>query len=220
MTMRFRAVKDWIVDYLAANATAGKFRVLGYRDDAVAASTLVNPDRLVQVFAKSGDFPRNASGYTGPVSHDVSLEIALLTACTSTVDLSVLGSETSTPAQIAAAMMASEKATKRADDDSDEFVDTVFQLLMAADQQEFGLPGHVANRWAASWKKGAPIMRGSTVVIPASLEFSFRVDEDLTGEIPKTPTADELVSAAILVTTDEDADPVGGAAVTVGGAAS
>ncbi len=218
--MRFRDVKAWIVTYLGTHAAAGGYLVLGYKDDAVDATKLADSNRLVQVFAKSGDFPMNASAFHGPVMHDVSVSVELLTACKASADLSVLESESATDGQRAAALTASEKATLLADDDADEFIDTIYQLLMAADQQELGYPEEVANRWVGKWNKGAPIMRGSMVVIPATIDFSFRTVEDLTGVSPVTPTPGEVVSAQVKTTTTEDADPEGGAAVTVGGEAT
>lgn len=217
--MRFRNIKSWLVSYLGAHATAGGYRVLGYKDDAIDASKLSGSDRLVQVFVKGGEFPKNASAHHGPVMHDVNLSVELLTSATASVDLSVLESESATDGQRAAALTAMEKATKAADDDADEFLDIIYQHLMAADQQDLGYPDEVANRWVLRWTKGAPIMRGSRVVIPVTIDFGFRTVEDLTGETPKTPTSGELVTAEIKTTTTEDDDPEGGAAVTVGGEA-
>jgi hypothetical protein len=218
--MRFRNIKSWLVSYLGTHATAGGYRVLGYKDDAIDASNLSDSNRLAQVFVKGGDFPKNASAHHGPVMHDVNVSVELLTSATASVDLSVLESETATDGQRAAAIASAEKATALADDDADEFFDTIYQLLMAADQQDLGYPDEVANRWAARWTKGAPIMRGSRVVIPVTIEFGFRTVEDLTGVQGIAPTSGELVTAEIQTTTTEDADPEGGAAVTVGGEAS
>ena len=215
--MRFRDVKAWLVNYLGAHATAGGYRVLGYQDDAIDARKLLDSDRLVQVFVKSGDFQKNASSSHGTVMHDVTVSVEMLTAQTASVDLSVLESESASDVQRAAALTASEKATALADDDADEFIDTIYQHLMDNEQQDLGFEGYVANRWAAKWNKGAPIMKGSTVVIPASIDFSFRCVENITGASPVTPTAGHLIEAEIKTTTTEDADPEGGAAVTVGG---
>jgi hypothetical protein len=215
--MRFRSIKAWLVSYLGTHAAAGGYRVAGYKDDAVAADFLSGANRLVQVFVKSGEIPRDASSFNGPVSHDVTVAVELLTAAKASADLSVLESPTATAGQISSALAATQKATEVADADADEFFDAIYQLLMAADQQDLGFEGEVANRWAGRWHKGAPFMRGEYVIVSVTIEFSFRTFEDLTGETPKAPTTGHLIAATIETTTTEDADPEGGAAVTVGG---
>ncbi len=215
--MQFRMVKAWLVAYLASHATAGKFRVVGYGDTDIDASRLRNPNRLVQVFAKSGDFPVKASAFTGPSAHDVSLTVELLTAASSSVDLSALSDPNATPGDIAAALAASQKAAQLADDDADEFVEVIYQLLMANDQQDLGYPGEVAGRWVSNWKKGSPLNRGENVILPCTIDFGFRVEEAFTGVDVLTPEPGEAVRVAINASADETGTPQEGSAVLAGG---
>jgi hypothetical protein len=220
MTMRFRNVKSAVEWLLNDYATAGGYRVLGYKDDAIDAEDLAGTRRLVQVFVTGGDFPKDSS-FLGPVKHEVTLTIELLTAAKAQVDLSILESESATEAQIIAALAASRKASQLADSDLDEFVDVIFNVLMDNANMNLGIDpavDRVANRWIPNWKKGSPIQRGETVAMSASMELSFRVMEDLSGVIPVTPTVGQAVKSQIKIATDEDGEPGEGlAGVLVGG---
>lgn len=215
--MMFRHVKDWIVDYLGRNASRNGFRVVGFNDSDIDASQLRGTSRLVQVFVRSGEMPAKSSPFVGPVVHDVSVAVELLTACASSVDLSVLESETATPAQIATALAASQKAAQLADEDFDELFEVVYRLLMANDVQDLGYPGEVSRRWSPSWKKAAPLNRGESVIIAGSIEFGFQVSESLTGLYPVTPTADGAIRVAINASANEGGTPQEGSAVLAGG---
>lgn len=214
--MQFRSVKGWLASYLAAHAAVGGFRVVGYNDSEIDASQLRGTNRLVQVFVKSGQFPK-AGSFHGPVIHDVSMGVELLTAASASVDLTVLNDPDAEAGDIAAALAASHKAAKLADDDFDDLFEVVYQLLMANDQEDLGFPGEVANRWAASWTKGMPLTRGANVIISGTIEFSFRVAEDLLGVFPVVPTAGEAVRVAIDASANEDGTPQPGSAVLAGG---
>jgi hypothetical protein len=217
MTMQFRTVKAWLVNYLGAHETAGGYRVIGYSDSGIAASELQGSNRLVQIFASGGDLPQKSSAKSGPVVHDVAMSVELLTACAASVDLTVLENPTATPAQIAGALAASQEASSRADEDFDQFFDVVFNLLMDNEQQDLGYPGEVSSRWIKSWKKGTPMPRGEVVVIPGTIEFSFRVTESITGVGVVTPVQGQAVRVAINASADEAGTPQEGSAVLAGG---
>ncbi len=151
------------------------------------------------------------------MDHKVDVSVELLTACPAAVDLTVLDNPAATSVQIAAALAASQKATARADDDFDEFFETVYGLLMANDQLDLGHPGEVGGRWVSDWKKGSPLNRGENIIIPGSINFSFRVAEDLLGSTPTVPTADEAVSIAINASANDVGTPQEGSAVLAGG---
>jgi hypothetical protein len=217
MTMQFRTMKAWLVNYLGAHSVAGGFRVVGYADAGIDSAQLKGSNRMLQVFVSGGEIPAKSSAKCGPVVHDVAFSVELLTACASSVDLSVLNDPAATSGEIAAALAASQKAAAIADDDFDEFLDIVFNLLMDNEQQDLGHPGEVASRWIKSWKKGSPLNRGEHVILPGTIDFSFRVSEEITGCAVITPTPNQAVRVAINASADEVGTPQEGSAVLAGG---
>lgn len=189
MTMAFRTVKDAVVSVLGAASVAGGFRVIGYNDDAIGSDNLKGAKRLVQVYNQSGDFKGRSSGYVGSISHDPVINIDLTTAMASKVDLSVLNDPDSTASEIAAVLEASGNASDLADTDMDQFVDTVYQILMSPINLFMGLPvGTISNRWIPRWEKSKPMDQGGAVIVTCQLDFNYQCNEDLTGETPKIAT--------------------------------
>ena len=218
MTMGFITAKAAVQQILADYSATGQYRVLGYDDDANEADYLKGSNRLVQIYNKSGDFPKAGSGYVGSVSHDATMNIDLTTAANAKADLTVLDDPNASASEFATALAASQKATELADADLDDFLEIIYQQVMSAENIYFGLPqGTISNRWVARWNKGNPMMRGGSVIITATMDLTYRINEDLTGVTPKTATPDEAVSTEIKTTTDEDSEPQGGAGVLVGG---
>jgi hypothetical protein len=215
--MSFRDIKGWVVDYLGGKATSLGYRVIGYNDSGIDASELRGSNRLVQVFVKSGEFPRQSSAFTGPVTPAVSVAVELLASASASADLSVLDDSGASAAELAAALAASQKAAAMADDSFDELAEIIFQLLMANDQQDLGHEGCVANRWVTGWRKGSPLNRGENVIIPGTIEFGFRCAEELTGVYPVVPTTDSAIRVDINASADTDGTPQEGSAVSAGG---
>jgi len=216
MTMRFRTLKDLIVARLGATA-AGRYRVIGYKPDASAASEHVGNSRSVQVYNSGGDFPKKSSGLCGPFQHDVEVVIECMASAVATVDLATLTSETATAGEIAAALAAMQEASSVADDQIDELVELVFQSIMAGTDIDFAGTSPVANRWIASWNKSAPLARGEHVAISAKMTLTYRADEEVVGETGTTPTPDHAVEADIEVTSSATGTPQPGAGVAAGG---
>ena len=189
MTMGFRTIKDAIATLLSDNAVAGGYRVVGYDDDAVDAEYLKDTNRLVQVYAQSGEFPRSGGAMVGSVTHDLTINIDLTTAKAASADLTVLDNPNSSAAEFAAALAAQQNASDLADADIDEFVDYVYQLLMSPVNQDMGLDiGFITNRWIPRWSKGKPMPRGGNVIMTATLDIEMRTSEDLIGETPTVAT--------------------------------
>ncbi len=218
MTMSFITIKAAYQAILAAGAVVGRYRVLGYDDDKINADYLEGSNRLVQVYNQSGEFPKGSSGYVGSVTHDPTINIDLTTSATAKVDVSALEDPNSTATDFQTALAAAENANALADADLDEFVQTVYQILMSAENIYAGLgKGYVANRWVPRWSKGKPMQKGGHVIITATLDMTYRTNEELTGVTP-TPAAPGLaVRGQIETTTDEDSATKGGADVVAGG---
>jgi hypothetical protein len=201
--MMFRTVKDSVVSILGT-AAAGSFRVLGYQDQNLSADQLAGTDRLVQVFYKSGEFPRSASG-RGPFAHNVTLQLMLTVSAPASADLTVLDSPAATPGQIAAALAALEPSGKEADDDMDALFDAVYTTLMSGPNLDLGHQYEVTNRWIESFEKTEPLPRGEYAVVGGTAELKFRVSE----EVPTATKADlDFVSNDLSI--KDDGDPKAG----------
>jgi hypothetical protein len=207
--MRFREVKEAIINVLGAAATAnGTYRVIGYQDRNRAAEEALGDSRLVEVFCSSGDFPKSAGDIGGTMIHDPTIQILLTVASRSLVDLSVLDDPGASDAARAAALLAAKPATSIADDSMDELIELVYQVLMDAAERDFGLTDLVANKWIPSWRKDAPLNLGEYVILGANMTLEFRVDEEVDG--------DSVVPADVIDTTlvvaDENGDDTNGKA--------
>jgi len=216
MMMNFRTIKSEIVTLLGA-AAAGRFRTLGYPSDAMAASGVVNSDRSVQVYNKNGDFPRKSGSLSGPVMHTPTVTIELTASATARGDLSTLDDPGSTPSEFAVAIAAFKDATLAADDSLDELIEIVYQTIMDARNLDLGHADPISERWISSWEKTNPMQQGQYVSIVASMDLTYKIDEQLTGETPRAAEPDKAVNTVIKTYNDEDGDPQGGAAVKAGG---
>lgn len=214
--MSFRTIKAAVVTLLGSSA-AGRYRTIGYDDDATAADYLTGTNRTVQVFFRSGDFPRRGGGLAGPVIHDVTMAVELTVAAASKGDLATLNNEAATAGELAAAIAGFQVASEAADAAVDELAEIVYQILMSAINRDLGHTEPVADRWIGKIIKGSPMPRGEHVIITAVMDLTFRTAEDLTGDAGQTPTPGAAVKAAITVTSDEDGTAQGGAGVQAGG---
>lgn len=214
--MNFRTIKGEVAVLLGA-AAAGRYRVVGYKDDAVAAERLKGANRTIQVYNAEGDFSKKSGGISGPVQHDVTLRLELMASAVASVDLSTLEDQTSTAGEIAAALAAMQTASDSADDEIDELVDIVFQVVMDARNRDMGHATPTANRWISSWKKSAPLARGEHVTIAATMDLTYRIDEALVGDPGVTPTSGRAVDTTVKVTTSETGTAQTGAGVIEGG---
>lgn len=216
MTMAFRTIKDEIVALLGA-AAAGRFRVIGYANDAVDATEIRGSNRSVQVYNASGDFSKKSGGLAGPVQHDVTVRIECMASAVAKVDLLALEDPTSTAGEIAAALAAMQNASALADDAIDELIDIVFQIVMDARNRDIGHSSPTANRWISDWRKSAPLPRGEHVTIAAQMDLTYRIDESVDGDPGVSPTAHDAVDTSITVTNDETGTTQPGAGVIEGG---
>lgn len=180
--MRYRTLKASVVDLLGA-AAAGRFRVVGYKPRGMAAEEALGNLRTVQVFYKSGRFPRGSSSPMGPLAHDVTLKIDLAVACATSGDLAALANPASTPAEYVAALESFQEGADLADASLDELADHVWNILLDGRNLDLGLTaGLTANRWIDSIVKGEPGPRGEYVVISGSLDLTCRVSEEILGD--------------------------------------
>jgi hypothetical protein len=169
------------------------------------------------VYNKSGAFPAKAGSLSGPVMHDATVTIELMAAAKAKGDLGTLSDATASDSARAAALSAFQNATLVADDSIDELIDIIYQTIMDAENIDLGYVDPISNRWISSWNKTDPIQEGEHVTFLASMDLTYRIDEQLTGATPVVATPGEAVKTVIPITQDSETDIQDGAAVKTGG---
>lgn len=196
MTMKFRTVKAAIVTLLG-NASAGKFRTVGFQPQGESAEQNLNDERSVQVFFSEGTFPKSSASIQGPYDHSVKYDVWLTVSKASEGDLSALENPASTDGERATALAAFELASPLADESLDELIELVFQIIMEADNIDLGLSvGIATNRWIGKIEKDQPTPRGRFVSITALMPITCNMSEEVTGLIP---TAGEEIDLTLQV---------------------
>lgn len=185
--MMFREVKTAITDMLQAQA-AGRFRVVGRQVQSKASDELQGNDRLVQVYFSEGQFPRNAARMRGSKTFDITIDIDMSASAAAKGDVTVLESTTATHQQKAAAIAALRDASDVADTKIDEMVEAVYQIMMDARNEPLGFPiGEIASRWIERIQKDTLMERGDLVVKTASMKYTCRIQEIVSGSIGNEP---------------------------------
>ena len=181
--MRFRTVKDSIVNNVLGPAEAGRFVTVGFQRQSTSADEVLDTSRIVQVYFSEGDFGKPQGRRAGPTQHDITYHIELTVSKAAEGDLSIINSPTATQGQISAAILAFQEAADLADQSIDELIDIVYQILMDARSIDLGMvAGEVSNRWVTDIKKNQPVPQGEYVILTASMALTCRVAEDVTGE--------------------------------------
>ena len=184
VTMQFQAVRDAIIATLGADSgalpVAEQFRVVGFQrqaEDAVAALT-----NTVQVFYSSGAFPKRSSSFVGDsVKHVLTFRVEMTVAKKALGDLAGLDSA-STPAEASLALATFAEAAQTADDAIDQLWANIWNVLMDAKNETFGLGiGDVSSRWVDGFQKDNPTPRGEIVLLTANARLTCDVDESVLG---------------------------------------
>jgi hypothetical protein len=166
--MNFRLIKDAIVTLLEAEA-AGRFRVAGYQRKRISALTVEDGARLVSVYYKTGDFPKSGGAMNGPTAHEMTFQIDIDVSKRAQADL--------------ISHDAFENSSELADASFDEVVDAVYQILMDARNQSFGLDlDVVADRWISTVQKDEPSEYGEFAIVTGGMVLTCKTDEQVPGE--------------------------------------
>jgi hypothetical protein len=185
--MMFRTVKAALVDLLGDNAAA-RFQVVGYQRQDKSSGQVKDYDRMVQVYYSEGTLPKSAGRMRGHKSHDITIEIDMTSSAAAHGDVSLLTSETSTPAQKAAALAGIKEAAEIADTKIDELIEYVYQILMDARNEKLELAtGDVSSRWIERIQKDTLLQHGDLIVKTANMKYMCRVQEDVLGAIGNEP---------------------------------
>lgn len=188
MTMRFETIRDALVSTLGA-AAAGRFTVVSYQRQSSAAEEARGSNCMVQVFYKSGDFPKSGGSVNGPTEHEIAYDIEFIVSAPASVDLSTLNDSGATAGAKQAALAALQESAAVADRLLDGIFGIVYQILMDARNMDLGLTvGIVKNRWLDSLQKDQPIPQGELVVLTGSARYSCRTQEPVPGDTGTEPT--------------------------------
>ncbi|MCP4697257.1 MAG: hypothetical protein GY862_10450 [Gammaproteobacteria bacterium] len=179
--MQFQTIKSNIVSTLA-EAEAGRYQTIGFqkqRKDAKQAHL----KRFVQVFYKAGDIPKSAGSLRGPVQHDMTFEIMLTVAASAKGDLSTATDENISDSARAAAIVAFQESSSRADELFDDLVAVVYQVLMNALNYDLGMSaGQLSNRWLDGIQKDLPTEHGEFFILTGKMDLTCRAQEEVTGD--------------------------------------
>lgn len=181
MTMLFETLKCNIVNILG-DAARGRFQVIGYQRQRKAASEVLGCNRMVQVYFKTGNFPKSAGRNTGPVQHDITYFVGLTVAMPAKGNLSVINSDSATSAQVVKALTEFQEGADLADKSLDELAGIIYQILM--DPRNFNMgfsKGTMANRWVNSIEKDDPPAQGEYVILTGVMPLTMRAEEQITG---------------------------------------
>ncbi len=183
MTMAFRTIKANLVTLLGTQA-AGRYRVLGFQEMGKTVEVVNNTDRLVEVYYKSGDFPKSGGSMFATTKHGMTFRIDMSVSRAASVDLTVLNNPASTPVQIAAALTAFDSAKELVDDSFDELFDIIYNILMDPRNQEFGgVKYSVGSRWINGVDKDEISPRGEYAILTGTMRITCSAPEELTGEV-------------------------------------
>jgi hypothetical protein len=186
MTMKFRDIKQALVDTLGAGA-AGNFNVIGYQRQTKSSET-INQNRLVQVYYSRGEFPKSGGRLIGPKNHDMTFVVEMTVSASAEADLATLNDAGSTALQRQTALANVRTAAEKADNEIDELIDLVYQILNDGQNLDLGLTkGTFGSRWVPSAQKDTTIEEGQFVVKTAQMQYTCKTDEAVTGETPTTP---------------------------------
>jgi hypothetical protein len=209
--MRFREVKQSLINNVLGPAEAGRFQTIGFQRQKKSAEENKGNSRTIQVYYNSGDFPTSRGSLQGPNQHDLTFKIDITVSEPVGADLSVLRDNLSTPAEKAAALLLAQESAERADNSIDELFEIVYQIVMDARNINLGIDTsnfRVANRWIGQIQKDDGLENGDLFVITGSMQLTCRVSEDVTGD---TPTLADTIETKI----EFDGDPNENTGVTV-----
>lgn len=210
------AAKDSYINILGTQTT-GIFEVVGYQRQTKSAET-INATSLVQVFYDQNSFQKSSSAITSPKIGDVTLKIEITVSGDAPVDIATLNNPASTPAQRQTALANAKEAAQQASELLESVWSEVWQITNDARNADLGLvSGTVAETWLDQFQRDEPVEQGGFVVVTASAQLSFRIEEPilgLTGNQPLTAIYDNTLKPTA-DTDDGTEDPVQQSAVEV-----
>jgi len=193
--MKFREIKQSLIDNVLGPNTGGNFRVIGYQKQSQDANENEGLNRSIQVFHQAASFDRGMR-INGPQNSEITYRLELVVATKASMDLSPINDSEASEFEKAAAIAAMNESAEIADDSMDEFWENVYQIIMAGDHFDLGLSaGSISGRRIASYQKDQPLSQGDLLVLTASATLSVSATEELVevGTYPLSSPVSGLV---------------------------
>lgn len=193
--MQFEIAEQSILDNVLGPAESERFITIGGQRQRESAEA-INDKRKVMVIYNGGDFPESGGAQYGPVRHDMNFDVMLVEVTPAKADLSVLNDENASAIDKSTALRQMAEPAIEANRNMNEFIRIIWQILMDARNEQMGMVPLddrpklklVSNRWISNITKGDPVPEGEFVVLTASMNLTFTVEEDITGDdLPATP---------------------------------
>lgn len=182
--MNFRLIKASLTKLLG-DKSDGKYRVAGYQKRAQAMSEIAKFDRIVQVYYSAGQFPKSGGGPSGPVKHDMTINVDMFVSMRAQGDLLAIDNPASSAAQLQKAISELKSAEDLVDDAFDELSELVFQVVMDARHLWLGHDKPVGSRWVPSINKDDPVRYGELVTLTGAMPVTCNKDEQVQGVTPQ-----------------------------------
>lgn len=196
--MGFEVVRDALTAVLVANQ-GSLFRTILGQKERVDASEVKGGLRTIQVFYESGEYKDSASGKQSK-EHDCEYRLEYKLSIAASANLSVLDDDSASTAAKAAALLAADAGSTRADKAMDEFRRIITQILLDPKNRGLGLAtnpnsqgsfGYTISRQKLErFRKNQPLQKGGLIVLTASETFATTVTETFDG-------ADVVAAAAV-----------------------
>jgi hypothetical protein len=200
--MNFQSVQTALVTILGA-AEASRYRTVGYKDEPIGQSEILNTNKLVSVHYKEGSFPDHVSGRQGPVTHKCTFNIELKLSQKAVVDIATLENVGATEGQRATALAGLQDAKDLANTNLDAFISIILGVLMDSRNAYLGLSKSIfGNRWISKIKKEDPMYFGDSVICSAILIYECDIEETFVGD---TGDAGDIIDLTVKVN-DEPTD--------------
>lgn len=183
--MQFQIVRDAVIetlgDAVALLPVENQFRVVGYQRQAISAKCAL--DSSVQIYYNTGDLPKGSSAFVENVRHNMSMRLDFTVAGKARGNLQAL-ENANTPAGKMSALATFQEASADIDLRIDQLWSDVWNILMDADNETYGLPiGALSSRWVGGFSKNDVSDKGEIVVITASTTFTCTVTEEVQGVV-------------------------------------
>jgi len=180
--MNFRVVNAALINILGS-ATAGAFRVIGYRGQGHDSEEVRNLKRMVQVYCAFGDFPKSAGRQTGPAQHVLTFNIDFSVSSAARVNLAAINAPGATSLQIATALAGLQEASYEADVLLDELIDLTYQIVMDGRNFDLGMDkGVMSSRWVTRIQKDEPQPVGDLVTLTGRMVYTCQTVEEVAGD--------------------------------------
>lgn len=200
--MKFEDVRDCLETLLVDNIATGKYRVIGYQKTSEDAEDAVQDKRFITCYYSGGDFSKSGGVESGGITnHDMNFTIELTVSQPSRGDTSVLNNESSSPAQLMAALSGFKDACRLADRALDDFYSIIYNVIMDSRNRDLGCSFNLGSRWVNNIVKGQPIDMQKFVTLSGTMSLSALIDENPAGDIG-------VAGEDIVVDYDINSDPV------------